>query len=366
MKRIQSLLLAGLLLVSQNSIAGDIGVMTQNQYVGADLAPVLEAAAADPFDPVTLNTAIINALQQIAANKTAERIDAQVELISKRQPHVVGLQESYVFSCADPFVTGACDDPSIAGAFGNFLDLTLDALNGAYESAAMVENLKVENIPFVLPGNTQPAFFTVVDRDVILSRSDISAEPVNFGCTGFISVHGCNYQWVISAGPFTVLRGYVGVDATIGGYDYRIVNTHLEVKDPPIPPVFQNAQATELLTVLAATPADKTLVVLGDINSSPDDPDSSPYGQFTSLGYTDAWTLRPGSVASASCCQLADLSNKKSILDQRIDMVFSGDVPAMVKQARILGDRVSSKTHPPGLGLWPSDHGAVAAELKFH
>ncbi|TNF99448.1 MAG: hypothetical protein EP297_05550 [Gammaproteobacteria bacterium] len=366
MKRTQSLFLIGLLLFSQTPSAGEISVMTQNQYLGADLAPVLGAAAADPFDPVAFNTAVIVALQQVAANKTAERIDAQAELISKRQPHFVGLQESYVFSCADPFLTGACNDPVISGAFSNFLDMTLAALDGAYESAAMVENLKVENIPFILPGNSQPALLTVIDRDVILSRSDIDTEPVNFGCTGFVSVDGCNYQWVISAGPFTVLRGYVGVDATIGDYDYRIVDTHLEVKDPPIPPVFQNAQATELLTVLAATPANKTLIILGDINSSPDDPDSSPYGQFTSLGYTDAWTLRPGGVTGASCCQLADLSNKKSIFDQRIDMVFSGDVPAMVKQARVLGDKVSSKTHPPGLGLWPSDHGAVAAELQFH
>jgi endonuclease/exonuclease/phosphatase family metal-dependent hydrolase len=163
-----------------------------------------------------------------------------------------------------------------------------------------------------------------------------------------------------------VLRGYVGIDATIDDYDYRIVNTHLEVKDPPIPPFFQDAQALELLTVLAATPADKTLIVLGDINSSPDDPASSPYGQFTSLGYVDAWTLRPGNVPGSSCCQLADLSNKQSTLDQRIDMVFSDKVPEMVKKARVLGDTVSSKTRPPGLGLWSSDHGAVAAELQFN
>jgi hypothetical protein len=187
-------------------------------------------------------------------------------LIKKRQPYFVGLQEVDVFSCADPFGTGACSDPSIAGAFNNFLDLSLAALNGAYEAAAVVENFKVEDIPFVLPGDTQPVLLTVIDRDVILARSDIETNTVNFGCTGFVSVDGCNYQVALSAGPFTVLRGYVGVDAVVGDYDYRVINTHLEVKDSPIPPFFQNAQALELLTVLAATPSNKTLIVLGDIN----------------------------------------------------------------------------------------------------
>jgi hypothetical protein len=354
-----------ILFVAQSISASEIDVMTQNQYLGADLAPVLAAAAADPFDPVAFNSAVVTALKQVAANKTVERIDAQAELIKKRQPHFVGLQEVDVFSCADPLQTGACSDPSIAAAFNNFLDSSLAALNGAYEAAAIVENFKVEDIPFVLPGNTQPALLTVIDRDVILARSDIKTNTVNFGCTGFVSGDGCNYRVALSAGPFTVLRGYVGVDAAVGDYDFRVINTHLEVKDSPIPPFFQDAQALELLTVLAATPSNRTLIVLGDINSSPDDPVSSPYGQFTTLGYTDAWTLRPGNATGASCCQLADLSNKKSTLNQRIDMVFTGELPAKVKQARVLGDKVSSKTSPRGLGLWPSDHGAVAMELQF-
>lgn len=366
MLRLRNLFFVFIFLYSQSGSTGQVDVMTQNQYLGADLAPVIGAATADPFDPVAFNIAVIMVLQQVAANKTVERMQAQAESISKRQPHFVGLQEVSVFSCADPYGTGACDDPSIADAFNNYLDLTLAALNGAYDAAAIVENSKAENVPFFLPGQTQFALLTLIDRDVILARSDIATNTVDFGCIGLVSMDGCNYQVMLPAGAFgNVLRGYVGIDATVGDDDYRIVNTHLEVKDFPIPPLFQDAQALELLTVLGATPSDKTLVVLGDINSSSDDPVSSPYGQFTALGYTDAWALRPGDKSGNTCCQLADLSNKKSALNQRIDMVFLGEVPQKVKKARVVGNKVSSKTWPPGLGLWSSDHGAVAAKLHF-
>ena len=148
--------------------------------------------------------------------------------------------------------------------------------------------------------------------------------------------------------------------------------THLEEKhsETDAAPV-QAAQAAELLEVLqVTTPPERALIVVGDTNSSPVDPlifgsIPTPYMQFVAAGYTDAWRRRPGKVPGVSCCQLADLSNHKSVLSERIDLVFSRDVPTTVKQARVVGATVSDKTPPPGRGLWPSDHGAVIAELQF-
>lgn len=361
--------MAGLILIAQPAQAEDVGFMSLNQYLGADLSPILAAAGANPFDPVAFNAAVVGALAEAAGNKTAERIDAQADLILKRGPDLVGLQEVFVFECADPFGTGACDDPLVAGAFEDFLDLTLAALGGEYYEAAQVVNFRVEGvnaIPFFLPGYLQPAFVSTRDRDVILARDGIATTPVNFGCPPVnVSEDGCNYIARLTSGGLTVLRGYVGVDAIVNGDTVRAVDTHLEVKSPPIPPLVQNLQANELLTVLAATPNDRKLVVLGDINSSPDDPPSSPYGQFSSLGYTDAWTLRPGKVEGATCCQRSDLSNQQSLHSERIDVVFSREYPAKAIKVRTLGDVVSSKTQPPGRGLWPSDHAAVAADLRF-
>ena len=42
-----------------------------------------------------------------------------------------------------------------------------------------------------------------------------------------------------------------------------------------------------------------------------------------------------------------------------------GCPPWEVKQARVEGDTVNTKTRPPGRGLWASDHGSVAATLQF-
>jgi hypothetical protein len=71
-------------------------------------------------------------------------------------------------------------------------------------------------------------------------------------------------------------------------------------------------------------------------------------------------------LAGFTCCQLEDLSNHKSILNQRIDMIFSLESPVKIKQARVLGDVVATKTPPPGQGLWASDHGSVAATIEFY
>ena len=90
-----------------------------------------------------------------------------------------------------------------------------------------------------------------------------------------------------------------------------------------------------------------------------------PYMQLVDAGYTDIWTLRPGAVPGFTCCQDPDLSNKRSKLSERSDMIFSLEPPAKIKQARVVGDRASDKTPPPGPRLWPSDHAGVVAGLEF-
>jgi endonuclease/exonuclease/phosphatase family metal-dependent hydrolase len=362
--------MASLLLVFQGGFAADIEVMTQNQYLGADLTPVITATSENEF-----NTAVIDALKQVAANNTPARIKALAKLIAKRKPDLVGLQEVYAFGCLDPYETGACTDPEIAGAFNDHLVLTLAALNGAYETAAMVVNLNVPGIPFYLNGNSNPAYLTVLDRDVILKHHGVESSVVDYsGVCSKPSADGCNYMYValvsipIDGGiPVNIERGYVGVDVTIGGKDYRFVNTHLEVKDPPVPPELQAAQASELINALGATLTERSLVVVGDMNSSPADAWlGTPYSQYLSSGFTDVWTMRPGKVEGLTCCQLEDLSNHKSLLFERVDLILSMEPTEKIKKARVLGDKVSTKTPPHGKGLWASDHGSVAVGIDFY
>lgn len=412
-----------LVLIPQARAADEIVVMTQNQYLGADLTAVVTAP-----DPGTFNLEVIAALQQIAANALPERAVALAGQINAKQPHLVGLQEVFAFGCIDTATPGdGCLDPSISGAFNDHLTATLAALGG-YEAAATVLNLNLPALPVDLDFDMIPDIVvSVQDRDVILARSDVSATPVDFTASGIPGIcsspseDGCNYAVVaIAPSPFgdiPIERGFVAVDVEVADRPYRFVDTHLEVMEPQegnaLSSVIQAAQASELIQTLAVfdnpalNPDDATVIPVGDINSSPDDApltgvgvctgDSStlclvdddcataggvcfpvgitilrPYTQFVtgldflgipiSAPYTDAWNLRPGRDPGFTCCELADLSNPTSIHDERIDIIFSLDAPHKVK-ANVLGGEPSDKTRSSR--KWPSDHCSVNGELGF-
>jgi endonuclease/exonuclease/phosphatase family metal-dependent hydrolase len=148
--------------------------------------------------------------------------------------------------------------------------------------------------------------------------------------------------------------------------------------------LLQVGQAYELLgTALGTWDGTKTVVVVGDFNSAPVDaipvppypatlpwapslPVLPPYQVFMGGGFTDAWTLRPLAEDGLSCCQAEDLANRQSALYERIDLIFSLTRPFHVLDMKLLGNTMGDKTRPPGNGgLWPSDHAAVAAKLKF-
>ncbi len=379
MKRLIAISLAFLLLgASQTAMAADsIEVMTQNQYLGADLTPVIAA-----LDIPSFIAAATAALTQVGANDFPTRADALAELIANRLPELVGLQEVFNFE-VDPDGPGPAPFLNIGPPFVDHLTETLSALAAlgeTYVPVATVKNLDITLAGFPLPGFPGLVDIRVVDRDVILARADIAGGtvPVAFPCAK-PSVDGCNYDAIVSVaspvGPIDIERGWVGVDITLDGKDYRFVDTHLEVRFPDGTPPSQAAQVFQALqlvaTLGATTPPGRELIVVGDINSSPDDPSvtglfgfDTPYFQLIGAGYTDAWDLRPEDVPGFSCCQLSDLSNHQSIHDERIDVIFSAGVPEKVKKARVLGDKVSDKTGPPP-DLWPSDHGSVAAQLQF-
>lgn len=338
-------------------------------------------------------------MQKVSASDFKARVLEQARMIAKRSPEIIGLQEVWNLKCIDldPRPEFGCDDPSIANAFDDHLDLTLAALNNtpevrrkkgiSYEVAATVKNLDAV-IPFNING--KDVYLVAVDRDVILARRDVQVAKVDWsayqslGLCAKPSIDGCNYQVVASVESLgiDIERGFVAVDATIGNRVYRIVNTHFEVKgeDVGMPEFtfYQAAQADELRQTLDMTTPTDYLIVLGDMNSSPEQTGipgvfpppfatgiTTPYHQFEDSGYHDVWELRSGKVLGYTCCQNEDLDSKKSLLTERIDMIFTREMPKKVKQARVLDDKVSTKTNPPGLGLWSTDHGGIAAELQF-
>jgi hypothetical protein len=386
MKTILSSIL-GMVLLGTASFSGaaEIDVMTQNQYLGADLAPVLEAAMVSPPDPVAINNAFVEALKKIAARRPAERARALAAEIAQRNPDVVGLQEAFMFVCKpDPRVPlvrdMGCDDPAIKDAFTDHLQNTEDALRGKYVVAGEVANLTVNEIPFVVNGF--PALLSIADRDAILVRAGLPASWVNFARVGLCpkpSKQGCNY---VTAPAITIAleRGFLAVDVTVKGWNYRVFNTHLEQRllAPNVPDsrLLQVGQAEELVrTALGAWDRKKKLIVVGDMNSDPrdrilappPDPYPTPYEIFMFYGFTDTWLLRPHANPGQTCCQAEDLANRRTELYERIDMIFSLPAPSHVLNMKLLGNTMGDKTRPPGHGgLWPSDHSGLAAKLKYH
>lgn len=404
--------MAGVGLLAMNAFAAtdQISVMTQNQYVGTDLI----ALVTEP----DFNAAVVDALQTRAASLPSDRIKALAALIAKRGPALVGLEEVYRFTCVDedPTDVRGCQNQEIAGAFTDQLADTLAALGGKYAAAASVVNL---DLPATLPPplNALPGipigydgrviYVGVIDRDVILARQGVTFTTTPFAALNALnpalcsrpSGDGCNYAVAASADlnlpgvPFPVTirfeRGFVGIDALVDSKPYRFVVTHLETRLESLGPQargFQSAQAFELTNTVGAmttyNPYGRTLMV-GDFNSDPRDlvyPVPPPndflgipaYMQIAGLGFTDAWTLRPGTAKAKgaplvgySCCQDADLGNHQSALYERIDLIWSAPKPSRVMNARLLGEVPADKTPPKGAGLWPSDHASVGAVLVF-
>ena len=375
-------------------VAG-IKVMTQNQYLGADLSSL---AAADTAPQ--LNAAMLEVLTDIGASNYPERVHDLARTIADSRADLVGLQEMWAFSCTptSPTILNPCG--FFSPAFNDHLNDTLDALEsiGAdYYVAARSRNLTVQFVGFPVPGlpvfldgdSIPDIFVAVVDRDVILARDEIDTNPVDYDCPK-PSIDGCNFETVAMANiggiPVNIERGFVAVDATVRGNHYRFVNTHLETRFPepgnPLSRFIQSTQATELLGLLTAQPAapNTELLVVGDINSDPDDPYPSPttgpfltpYQQFVSgqsfqgapisNAYKDVWAGKYGQRPGLTCCEAADLRNRVSDHDRRVDMIFSLDEPDWIR-ARALNTRPRDKTES---GLWPSDHATVVAELAIH
>jgi endonuclease/exonuclease/phosphatase family metal-dependent hydrolase len=348
-----------LLQLPNPAAAQELRVLTWNLYLGAEIQSLAAAKTSDEFF-----AGVQRALDQIAANNFPDRAEALAAAIIDKNPHLVALQEVYNFTI---------NEHNALPPFRDYLvDLlaALEARGAYYEVAATVENLNL-SLPF------GPVVVGVIDRDVILAREDIQTQVVDLSamCPGSESVDGCNYGLVAGitipdVGRIEFKRGYVAVDVLSGAPPVRLFDTHLEVRDPQPgnleSPLVQRAQAMELTEVLkSVVPADMPLVVVGDINSSPEDTAllynvfPSPYVQLAQNNY-DVWTLRPGKPAGYTCCYAEDLSMEADLYE-RIDVIFTNKLPGGVK-VNVVGNDAADRTSS---GRWPSDHAGVAARMTF-
>lgn len=314
-------------------------VLNWNVYIGADVDAVIAALASpDPTDDLP---ALLSAIATLQATDWPSRAAAIADEVARRRPHVIGLQEVSeiaidLTALGLPIVIQLDFFPILAGA------LAARGLN--YSLVAMNDNIDASPFPGI----------HVLDHDALL----VDAQRVTVLSSAAMTF--ANNIGVVAPGV-DIKRGWVSVDASIGGETYRFISTHLESGPGPQLTGLRALQALELVAATADAPR---VVLMGDLNEE----DTSPmYGVLSAAGYTDVWaTLRPGA-AGLTCCHLPDLSNKVQRFDQRIDYVLTRGIGH--RKAGVLGkidrlgevpaDRIDGPTH----SIWPSDHAGLAANL---
>ena len=319
--------------------AGRITVMSRNLYVGADVDRVIGALATpDPADDIP---ALLAAVAVVQETDFATRAKAIAGEIARNRPDVVGLQE---VSKLDLDLTRLGGTTVIHLDFLAILQDALAARGLSYRVAATVQNTQASPV--------QGISLTDFDAVLVGPGVEVGPNPIARNYTANIGT---------VAPGITIIRGFIQIDATISGRHYIVANTHLESGRGTGLPQLRAAQALELVSAIGTTlPA----ILLGDFN----DVAGSPMHQvILGAGFSDVWAGLRRRSPGFSCCQVEDLSNPRSELNQRIDFVFArgtGTLRDPVKgEVHLTGARAHDKVPGPVHPLWPSDHAGLVATL---
>jgi endonuclease/exonuclease/phosphatase family protein len=341
---------------SASTVAGPPGVtvLTWNVYYGTDPTPLLTA----PADQVPFVAAAVWGVVQ--QTNFPARAGALAQAIAARRPHLVGVEEAAIYRLQHPGDLAFGGTQPATQVVYDFLALLTDSLaaRGLHYVVAAADSTTDIELPVITgvdPATGIPTFDDVrlTDRDAVLARADVQiANPQHATYAAFIPVS-------IGGAQAGVHEGWSSIEATVSGRTIRFIDTHLETQDAlPV----QLGQAQELLALLQNESL--PTILSGDFNSDvygQDPTRATPsYGMITGAGFADSW-LRPGLVpAGLTCCQSETLDNPVASFNQRIDFIFTRNMPG---QMQVIGRDVvgaAPADRTPG-GLWPSDHGGVVA-----
>lgn len=348
---------------------GAVTVMTRNLYLGGDITRPLTAIQGLPPEQqgpafVAANSTLRAIIDQTNFPLRSERLAAEIAFT---RPDLVGLQEVALWRRGplDGRPATTVDYDFLQSLVGDLADTGV-----GYEVVTVQQESDVSG-PAVYGGSLQNIRLTM--RDVVLRRI---GSPVRVQASG-----GDNYAaripLVVAGQPVSFIRGYNWVDASVGGRDFRFVNTHLEsqVNDVTM------AQAAELLAGPAA-PSGKPVIIVCDCNSDPLDASVQPGGRFANRdpyglvtgqgGFADQW-LRFAPAELGFTYGLSELLNDSPLealqrVNSRIDMVFGRSEtgrPLPVEWGWITGRNPLNRTAETPIGrLWPSDHTGVVIRLR--
>lgn len=316
---------------------GGVSVMSQNMYVGADVDAVIGALATpDPNDDLP---ALLGAIQTLSLTDYPSRAKAFARTIDHERPNIVGLQE---VSVIDIDLTALGLPVVIHLDFLETLKAELAARGLHYVVAGQVKNITASPFPGI----------SLVDYDAML----VDANHVTIS-----SALGRNFSNNLGAvAPgIDLKRGWVSAELIIRGKAISVSSTHLESGNAPGLAQLRAAQAQELM---AAFPTDRPNVLLGDLNDAP----GSPMYQVLDHGkFADVWrALHPGE-PGFTCCEVADLSNQRPALVQRLDYVWARLGGRTIGEIKRIGAEQADRIAGPAFKIWPSDHAGLVAMLRI-
>jgi endonuclease/exonuclease/phosphatase family metal-dependent hydrolase len=321
-----------------------VSVETYNLYLGFDLTTLVQAQSQDAL------FGVVTASYHQVESEFPKRKEAIADEIARTHADLIGLQEvvTYEVTPIAPPPPGAVAS-NVTIDFATELLAALDARGQHYVVASSVTNATAQ-----LPGlvNGTPSEIRLTDHDMIFARDGVqTSNPQGHNYATNLSVTVLGQQ-------VTFTRGWVSVDVQQGPSQFRFMSTHLETEDaPPI----QVAQATELLGNAILGSSTLPTILVGDFNSRADDKTTPTHEMVLHTGFSDAWATSRPNDPGFTCCQAPDLTNPTSMLDQRIDYVFTRGLPGVV-DAEVVGNDQNERNE---VGLWPSDHASVVATLTL-
>ena len=325
---------------------GDLRVMTYNVNEGTDYKEVQAAKTVTDF-----LIAVGQTITQVRATDPTTRMKYVAKQIIAANADLVSLQELDQWSTGpyDP-VGNKCGAVSVEYDMLPTLMSELTSQGAHYTIAKEAQNWAVEAPGWILPQTF--LCVQVVDEIAILARTDLP------GKLQWNNAQGSWFDTVLTfpsvVGPIPFERGWISIDATFNGREFRFIGTHLESEDADI----RKAQGEEILL----GPANTSLPVIVAMDSNSPAfplPQGATYLDFMSAGFRDIWAETMPADPGLTCCQAQLDNNVESQLYERIDLLLTfGNVEG--QRAVLFGADQASKTPS---GLWPSDHASVAAQV---
>ena len=325
-------------------------VMSYNVYLGANLQPLF--GENDPIKLIGKAAAIFAHLDQVDFRVRAVAIAQQ---IIEQDPDVVALQEVSLWQ------TAPSSNPSQLTTRYDFLQILLDELERqGHPFRAVSVN---PNFTGMLPIDFVGTLGRFTDRNAIIVPADV---PVTELMTSNPAQEVYDRTLDVPIGGMTLhgQRGWASIDVLFHGSQFRFFDTHFEAFDPDV----RKDQVAELVQIMSSSP--HPVVLAGDINLFPRDVrplDDAAWKLLSGAGFRDAWVVAECFEPRYTAGQTDDLDNVPSILDNTVDFVlFDKDFETkpVEQSCDIAGEELDDRTSTVP-ALWPSDHAAVAVDLRL-